>query len=147
VLITALTAIVVALIHQVGSRIDRRDMRNRLSKEVEILDKLPKDSTEYHLLKNHVRASVLDLVIDGERERKRRRLNEFDRFIIGLGVIALGTWFALEYVDLGRFKSLFQWAAVIVTSIALLLGALLVVSLVIGVTTESFKWVKRKLSR
>jgi hypothetical protein len=61
-IIAALGTIAVALLSFFTQRIQSRDLRVKLEKDLELLDKLDKDSLEYNWLAQHIQRSIFILV-------------------------------------------------------------------------------------
>jgi hypothetical protein len=112
-LIAAIAGIVGVLIREIGTRIDQRDLRNRLTKDVDILGKLDQESDEYQALKKHISESVLGLVAAEKAAADKFAGGWLDRSIVVGGAFAAASWFALHYFELGRFASLVKWAGLV----------------------------------
>lgn len=108
-LVGAIAGIVIALIREVGSRIEQSDMRNQLSKEVEILGKLDRDSPEYAALKNYVSQSVWRMV--SEEGQFPARARQADAVMLAVGIITLASYFAYAHADLRRYKFVAEYVA------------------------------------
>lgn len=90
-LITAVSAVLVAVVALLGPRIEARDARNRIARDIDALTKLREESPARKLLHNHVTESVLNLVA-AERMREDFGPRTFLRnFAIVLGLAAFAT--------------------------------------------------------
>lgn len=92
-LIAAMGAVVVAVVAIIGSRIEARDARSRLAKDVEILSKLDKESSAREVLEQHIAESTSVLVTEDRRRRAYRGI------LLTL-LIALGCLFSGIAIDI-----------------------------------------------
>ena len=88
VLITALGAIVVAFVALVGTRVEARDARSRLVKDVDVMLKLPDGSRARRILEGHVTRSAANLIASDEKRWHFRRGNRF--FVLSIITMAIG---------------------------------------------------------
>ena len=86
-LVTALGAVIVALVAAVGSRLDSRDARSRLLKDIEISSKLPDGSNARTVLERHI-AQVVGNLTEREQKQEIRRNYRGWLAISGLLVVA-----------------------------------------------------------
>lgn len=130
-LVTALGAVVVALVAVLGTRVEARDARNRLAKDVETMLKLDPGSDARSTLERHVADSTRDLAA---RERLRiadRRPQRFMRLSLISAAIGLFLQTALggsnRTSSIGYLRELAQplsWVFIIAALVAILLSAL-----------------------
>ncbi|WP_145013425.1 hypothetical protein [Mycobacterium marseillense] len=101
-LITAASAIIVGLISVLASRVETRDTRSRLLKDIEIASKLSQSSTARKALDDHIAESVDRLIerefLDVERRRVNRPL-----------VIAFVPLLITVVLDLTRHHTPAEW--------------------------------------
>jgi Flp pilus assembly protein TadB len=94
-LITAVSAVLVAVVALLGPRIEARDSRNRIARDIDALTKLRDTSPARKILHNHVTESVVNLVA-AEKMREDYGPRTFLRnFAIVLGLAAFATAAAL----------------------------------------------------
>jgi hypothetical protein len=70
-LIAALGTLLVGLINYLVSRVQSRDARTRLQKDVEVFEKLEKDTLEFRVMEEHIQRSVLSIVYTELADIKR----------------------------------------------------------------------------
>lgn len=103
--ITALGTIVVSLIALFGPRIDARDDRNKLAKDIEMLAKLPVGSRSWRLLEQHVLDSMMDLTVDEQKRRYRRTATKLQRRSLVSGIAAFVTAILMGSQRAGSFPA------------------------------------------
>jgi Flp pilus assembly protein TadB len=129
-LVTALGAIIVAMVGVLGSRTETRDTRSRILKDLEILSKLDSDSKARKTMDGHIAKTVENLTRQETRRedyRKSRRPASIG-ILFSIGTLAL-TWFAYPPPH-GNYRPVLQMLYWMSTSYAVVFVATAIYQLI-----------------